>query len=220
MWNKIQRIYIWDTQVRPSWIHISSDLRWATLAWLQAQWWTGIIYRFNSYILDSNWLSPSWKNNDVAFIYKNIPQLDSNNKIEINLTGYSTGNSTNNAVTGWAIASSVTAAPWIFQTGLRWSYTTWASPALPQWIIYNGSWMATWPSTHSAWNLSIKMKINLSTGLVEYNLNSPTVFSTSYTLSSSQLQAMLTYKNIGAFIQTHGTGNTARIYTVSLTVEY
>lgn len=219
MWNKIQRIYIGQDLVRPSWIHINSDLRWATLAWLQAQWWTGIIYRFNSYILDSNWLSPSWTNNDVAFIYKNIPQLDSNNKIEINLTGYLTNNSTNNAATGWAIASSVTTAPWIFQTGIRWSYTTWPSPTLPQWIIYNDTWMATWPSTHGAWNLSIKMKINLSTGLVEYNLSSPVSFSTSYTLSSSQLQAMLTYKNIGAFIQTHVTGNTARIYTVSLTVE-
>lgn len=216
--GKVKRILIWkngvEKQVYPAWIHISSDLRWATLAGLQAQWWDNILYRFASYVLDANGLTNSSTENDSAFLYKNIPDLNSNNIITIKLTG--------NMPTWcyiWSDMSNQNTFPAIYSNSLRMWYKT-DTKTTPYVISYNDS-TALWtqPYWDTNWNITLTTKVNLSTGVIEYNLTSPKTFTSTATLTSTQLTNILTYKNIWVRTQKFGGGYNWYIHTVELTIE-
>ena len=198
-------------------IEINSDLRWATLAWLQAQWWDDIAYRFNSYILDSTGLRSSTSTNDVAFLYKNIPTLNSNNKISIKVTWYLNTYSNNWCSMGTFMTNTLS-FPSAFWATLMNRRTCWGSPTLDSGIVYNETVKSSASSAwYAAWNVTLEATINLSTWLVSYNLTSPTSFTTTYTLSSAELNNVLTYKYVWAYAQKYNADGT--LYTVELTVE-
>lgn len=220
MWYKLKRILIYpdgvtEKQVYPAYkVHITSDLRWATLAGLQAQWWDGILYRNASYVLNANGLTSSSTDNDSAFLYKNIPDLNSNNIITIKLTG--------NMPTWcfiWSDMSNQNVFPAIYSNSLRMWYKT-GTQTTPYVISYNDS-TALWtqPYWDTNWNITLTTKVNLSTGVIEYNLTSPKTFTSTATLTSTQLTNVLTYKNIWVRTQKFTGGSNWYIYTVELTVE-
>lgn len=210
-------VYIYTDNWIPN--TIKSDLRWATLAWLQAQGWDNILYRFNSYTLNSNWLSPSTtSNNDVAFLYKNIPTLSSNSKIEMNVTWYLSYSFTSNSCSLGYTMTSLTTFPSAFSNSVRALYRT-GTNSTPYEIAYNDSTsLCTQPTWTTAWNVTLNVKLNLSTWLIEYKLTWPETYTVSATLTSAQLENVLTYKNIWVIWQSLQQSQTCRIYTVELKV--
>lgn len=208
-------VYIWTDNPIP--VRISSDLRWATLAWLQAQWWDWIAYRFNTYRLDSTGLRSSTTSNDVAYLYKNIPTLSSNNIITIKVTWNVTKGSDYGANITTHITSTTT-FPSSYSNSLSGRFYAWNAAFNNRWIVYNDSTViGTKPSADTWWDTTLITKINLSTWYVEYTLTSPISFSTSWTLTSAQLTNILTYKNVWVYSQR--STSDATIYTVELTVE-
>lgn len=222
MWYKLKRIMIRpngvEKQVRPKKLHLTSDLRWATLAWLQSQWWAGIAYRYNTYTLNSSWLTPSKsQRNDVAFLYVNYPDLSSNDIIKCKVTWTLTRLTTASCCI-WYMSSSLLTFPSAFSSELRCFYIS-ATEGVIHWIVYNDStviWTQPWATAW--WNFDLTTEINLQTGFIEYKLTSPISFTTSGTLTNAQLGNVLTYKNIWVMAQIFNTQETATIHTVDLTI--
>lgn len=79
MWYKLKKIYIWvNNQEKQVWPHvptptayeISYDLRWGTLAGLQAAWFDEI-RTSGQYTFTSDWLQQTWTQNDrVVYVVK------------------------------------------------------------------------------------------------------------------------------------------------------
>ena len=212
-------------------LEISSDLRWATLAWLQAQGWTNIAAANSGYTLNSSWLTPWTTNsNNNVFLYKYLPELSENSIITLHMTGYATRNSSTNSyqyntvAVMWLFNSSNATDSWLYSNALQCNYSACGNTqGTKTWIDYRSGgaltvlWTA-WPS-NVAWTVNMTAKINLGTGLVEYKLTSPQTHSTSATLNSTQLALVRGLKYIWFAMSPKDKSNTPTLYTVDLTVE-
>lgn len=226
-WNDVNMV---EKQVYPKVLHISSDLRWATLAWLQAQWWTDIT-SVSWYNLNSSWLSNTAVSNNNVLLYKYVPNLSSNNIITLRTTWYAQRNKSsdtyryNSVIMIWLFNSTDASDNWVYASSLAWDYSAcWSTQDTKTGINYRESnkaltilWTAwTW---NQAGSVDMTTRINLNTWLVEYTLTSPQTHTTSATLNSTQLSLARSLKYIWVVAQPKDSSNTTTIYTVELTVE-
>lgn len=175
---------------------ITLDLRGKTLTDIQNAGFDGVSWTW--YALDSYWLHLWWTSNTRFSLYKYVPDLSSDNVVEINMKGSATRNYSwhnyqyNCYFCCWLFLDNVST----WSTSLRCWYNTGTNDHWYIWIEYNESLISTTSSTFVWWNYDLTARIDLSTWVVNYTLTSPTIFTTTATLTSSQLQNLLTYKYI------------------------
>ena len=98
MWFKLNKIYVWQNQVRPSSptptpiLHLYTDLtQCRSLSDVTAQWWTGIAkYNSGNYTLaNGNWIQlTSWQNFVASLYYQLQNPLTTSNRVVMHCTGY------------------------------------------------------------------------------------------------------------------------------------
>jgi hypothetical protein len=227
-------VYLWPSQsvMKNAYIgeviEISSDLRWATLAELQAKWWNGIAYN-NQYTLNSTWLHTPNISNSYCYLYKQITDLSSRHKITIKLTWYATRNWSNenyayNSFFFSVISKSLNPYYESNANSLFWCYNaSWTTSSLKTWIgvFLNGSYsnLSWWNYWNTAGNVSQTFDIDLSTGVVNYSVTSPTNYSTTATLTASQLENIKSWWYVWVCFWPKDRSNNPVLYTVDLTVE-
>lgn len=216
-------VYLWTDNPYPS--TKSIDLRWKTLAQIQAEWFD-VTSRNWSYILDSNGLRTTQKdaNNWVQLYYKLPKLLTASNKIYLKQTWY--GNCSGEF---WGInVIWVHIWPWDssswheFYRCIKWQYWTGnyytSSPSVVKsWVLYDESLINSW-NGWTRWNVTIEMNIDLSTGGYSFKCSSPLSYTLTWTLTSSQISTILTYQYV-IFSLVSYTSWDCRIYTAEFTVE-
>ena len=197
----------------------SIDVRWKTLAQIQAEWWNIYNWRW-SYTLDSNWLSVS-TNNASLMLYYATPTLTTSNTIEMKYSWYCTS-AENTSNYGWVC--------WLWLFGQLsstyynyWLYGTYNSWYNPNWwytgMVYNWSqiWNQWW--RNKGWNISYTMNINLWTWVVDYHITSPVSdFTTTYTLNSTQITDVLSKWYIWVVIEEFTNWYIMRVTNVEFTI--
>jgi len=213
MWYKIKKIYQWTQQVRPSWISKSIDLRWKTLAQIQAEWFD-ITSRNWWYNLNSNWLTTTSSSNNWIELYTPIT-LTTWNKVTVNLTGSWTRTDANysSILFGWVWTTYGNNTPvfvWDINTWSQWGTT---------WFEYNGSSIGTsWP--HSSWgDFEMTLTFDLRTWAATYTLVWAMNHTASITLTSAQISWILNSTYFRFRIGIYKSDNTAILKTASFKVE-
>ena len=213
MWYKVNKRLIGTKQVRPSGISKSIDLRWKTLAQIQAEWWD-ITSRNWWYNLNSNWLTTTSSTNNWIELYTPIA-LTAWNKVTVNLTGSWTRTDANYSSTlfGWVWTTYGNNTPvfvWAINTWSQWGTT---------WFEYNGSLIWTsWP--HSSWgDFEMTLTFDLRTWAATYTLVWAMNHTTSMTLTSAQISWILNSTYFRFRIGIYKSDNTAILKTVSFKVE-
>lgn len=221
---ELKNAYIWEV------IEISSDLRWATLAWLQAQWWTDIWYvSWRPYVLDSSWLYPQ---NNIAnsrdMLYRHIPELTSTSKIKIHCTGYTTRNYSSGSyqycsyISLWVADITSSFVPSVWEANwLLFVYNA-SNPINDKykcWIYCDQVMVWSAVSWATAGNVDLTAEIDLSTKKMKYTITSPVSATTTWTLTDAQLSSILWYKNVWAIVWCFDWSERPKLYTVDITVE-
>ena len=213
-------VYIWTSGVLKNAyigevIHKYIDVRWKTLAQIQAEWWD-LTYS-KSYTLDSNWISVS-ANNSWFNLYYPI-SLTNAHTITLKCTWYTNWWGSwywwwafvwiNNATSefGWYLA-------WVYQS---WNNAGWKGTNIRLWFdnILSTSW-----GNNTSWDINQTFIINLDTWVCTYNITSPVTFNTSATLTSAQLSQVKQYWYIWFHSEEWTTNYIMRLYTANITVEY
>ena len=222
MWYKLKRILIYpdgvtEKQVYPAPIRKSIDVRWKTLAQIQAEWW-GLNY-WKSYTLDSNWISVSANNAWVAFYYP--LSLSNAHNITLKYTWYTNW---------WGSWYWWGAALWIsnnvdFSTTMEWyllgmyqswNNAWWKGTNIRLW--FNNVLSTSW-GNNTSWDINQTFVINLDTWVCTYTITSPVTFNTSVTLTSAQLAQVKQYWYI-CFTPQEWTANyIMRLYTAEFTIK-
>lgn len=188
MWNKIQKIYIWSTQVRPSvpsWYTYSYDFTTWSMADFSADWWTIP----TEYTIDSTWLrcSANWKNIEMDNITSLNDALQTATSIEMKLV--------------WS--KSVSACDYLLSM---------MNGSTEYNVIYwngrNTQFIAGWTSlygsniSHSNTEFTSILSINLSTWACEY---SDTVgISWTWTINNTAISNILTVNKLKLWINSGG----------------
>lgn len=200
MWNKIQRIYVWTNQVRPTWSY-SYTFKWktATQIWNEFDVLRGGIYT------NSNWLT--WVTNTECRIKKDIPSLANATKIIISGTIV------------WQNLSTTAAEIWI------WKWTWWGTGETSYqvfWSSYNG--MKTYlmyNNTNNYWNSVGNATAQTYKPTLTIDLTNKTIvwsvswFSNStLSLTDAQVADIRTYEYILCYVSK----NASTISDVSITI--
>ena len=174
------------------------DFRWWSLAGFQAAWWSNIEYVW-SYSITWEWLQQTSGNNDqweVAWV--NIPSIASAKSIQIQSLWYYVVNSWSNNkrtiitdLNNWSNANN-NRLYWqmAMNTSSPWSYNAY-------WIWWFGADKVREYINWAGWDTTQTLTINLQTWAVIYTNTWANTKTYTYTLSSSELAAVKTWRWVG-----------------------
>jgi hypothetical protein len=187
----ISKCFLWDTQIRPSWFNLTTDLRWETLAWLQAlgrDW----ITNYGAYTLNSNWLKNGNSTNNRCALNYDASQLDLTGK---KLTLYEEWTISDTGYYAWKVGIRCT-NPAMNTYYLEAYLNGWDNAASPCWMWILGQ-SKFWPWTPWSWDYTLKYEIDFSTW--ETSVISTWAIATTwtYTMSSSEISGVLTGLSTG-----------------------
>lgn len=175
MWYKVKKIYVWTTKIRPDKYEYSYDFRGKTASQITADWWTYT----NTPLFDANWMYySSWN----SVLDKTIQQIWTHNKVILECS-FSILDSSLFALSCYLVSSSKTNQYWLYTD----NNTSWNKM-----IKINGTDVYTTKSTLSIWDYNLKLLLDLSNKT--YNCSSP--YSTSWSLTDSQIAALRQYQNV------------------------
>ena len=225
MWYKVKKRFIWTQQVRPAWFTKSIDVRWKTLAQIQAEWWTLSNWRW-SYTLDSNWITvypQASASQSSVTLYFDLPQdLTANSKITLSATWYCTAPS-GTGYAWWVLSV------WIFKTVWNWYYNNQmaacysngsSSQAWTTWISIDSASIGSTLTRWVGWNINYTAVFDLKTKTAKFNITWPVTWTTSWTLTTAQVNTVLAYKKACIVVEEFSENYMQRLYTASITVEY
>ena len=223
MWYKLKRILIYpdgvtEKQVYPNVINKSIDLRWKTLAQIQAEWFDIMSWN-GSYVLNSNWLCTDGTiNNGISLYYNLWTTLKSTNIIKVKATWYIWGGS--NLKWYVFIGTAYEARAWWTKNWTWLQYTSWTSSSGWQTRPYtNTTALGTAWGNWTTGNVNMEFTLDLNTWNYTGKITSPVTYNTSGTLTASQITNILTYQYISFVIVSYEVNLTNMLYTVEFTVE-
>ena len=197
------------------------DVRWKTLAQIQAEWWW--VNNGNwSYTLDSNWISVSTQN-AWANLYYPI-SLTNAKKITLRYTWNCTS-PWSSSYWWWAMLwiSDANNSPslsdmgnFLFGIYQSWGNSWWKGTNIRLWF---NNILSTTLWNNTAGNIDETFVIDLDTWALTYSINWPVTWTTSATLTSSQLAQVKQYWYICFTPIEWSGGYYMRLYTAEFTIE-
>ena len=210
-------------------IELSSDLRGATLAWLQAQWWTDIYGTWDrGYTLDSSWFYPNRVSNNRSAIFRLVSDIASMSKVKIHCTWILTRNhSANNYqycsyVTMWLYDLSGGNMPDVWNNNwlvFKYNASNPYNTSAKSWIYYGSTLIWNEITTHYGGTVDFTAEIDLQAKTVLYKITSPVSATVSWTLTDAQIASIWSYPYVWVMIWHMDPEEREILYTAELLVE-
>ncbi len=204
----------------------SANLKWSSLAQLQADWWTWV-YFGGTYTWDSNGLtlpslSDSSQSNKRIIVYYYTEAITPNSKVTLHATGYcartysSSSYAYNSAMFIW-LYNAYENADWSTWFGAGYNASSWTW--LKSWIGLNGTILWTQMSGNVGGDVDMTIEMDLGAKTATYTTTSPINQSTTTSLTDTQITTILNYKYVAFDIFRADKSVTTSLYTVSFRIE-